>query len=556
MDSIAAPFGTLSGALSVATADSVVLVAAGTYPERVSVPAGVRVEGACAAEVVLTSTDTDWNHGVLDVGGPDVEIAHLSVVGSALPGVLVETGASVTLAGVSLRQTSGAAVLALGGAAIFDGVVVDGVGTDPRGTFGRALVIENGGTAEVRATDIRRTGDVGISVGPRSTLTIEDSVVRNSAGGRSFGRGLEISADASAAVRRVLVDHTIGAGILVGRGPTTGAGPTVEMEQVVIRDVLPEVDGAHGRGLEAQTVGSLVAHRLLIQRARDAGAIITGEVPGELEDLVIADIESEMSTGEDGSGVVVQIGGLSVRRALLVRASDIGLVGLQADVEMEDVTIADTKSELGTNLRGRGLSFQDQSTLTARRVSIHRTAEVGVFVAGTDATLEDVLVDGVVSDRGTGRSGRGLSISDGSTVTLTRVAVRDVRDFGIFTLGSDIDVMATHVSVHSVHTRDCVSDGCTRHASGVLAAPSATITLDSFEVAEAELCGLMVLEGGALDVSNGVVRDAEIGACVQADGYDLGRLQRGVIYRGNGVNLDSLDLPLPEADPPTDLESI
>ena len=64
-------------------------------------------------------------------------------------------------------------------------------------------------------------------------------------------------------------------------------------------------------------------------------------------------------------------------------------------------------------------------------------------------------------------------------------------------------------------------------------------------------CGVLVaappeLAGTAsLDLSEGTVSSAEIGACVQVEGYDLGRLTSGVAYTDNLANLESTSLPVP-----------
>lgn len=36
-----------------------------------------------------------------------------------------------------------------------------------------------------------------------------------------------------------------------------------------------------------------------------------------------------------------------------------------------------------------------------------------------------------------------------------------------------------------------------------------------------------------------------MGACLQVPDYDIGRLITDVVYRGNSVNLDTTDLPVP-----------
>jgi hypothetical protein len=53
---------------------------------------------------------------------------------------------------------------------------------------------------------------------------------------------------------------------------------------------------------------------------------------------------------------------------------------------------------------------------------------------------------------------------------------------------------------------------------------------------------------GSIDLSDGEVSGALVGACVQVPGYDIARLQDRVLYRDNGTNLDVTTLPIPELD--------
>jgi hypothetical protein len=49
-----------------------------------------------------------------------------------------------------------------------------------------------------------------------------------------------------------------------------------------------------------------------------------------------------------------------------------------------------------------------------------------------------------------------------------------------------------------------------------------------------------------LDLQEGTVSGSAIGACVQIDGYDVGRLSNAVRYEDNDTNLESTSLPVPE----------
>jgi hypothetical protein len=80
----------------------------------------------------------------------------------------------------------------------------------------------------------------------------------------------------------------------------------------------------------------------------------------------------------------------------------------------------------------------------------------------------------------------------------------------------------------------------------------ASLSATTFEVTRAAVCGVYVATGGTIDLSNGVVAECTIGACIQSASFDSDRLTGGgtVSYRDNGINLDATSLPVPEPSAP------
>ena len=79
----------------------------------------------------------------------------------------------------------------------------------------------------------------------------------------------------------------------------------------------------------------------------------------------------------------------------------------------------------------------------------------------------------------------------------------------------------------------------------------ARLSLTRFNIEAAELCGVHVGLDGEVDLVDGEVSACAIGACVNAEGYDLDRISGTVRYRDNAANLDTTALPVP--DPGVDL---
>jgi hypothetical protein len=77
----------------------------------------------------------------------------------------------------------------------------------------------------------------------------------------------------------------------------------------------------------------------------------------------------------------------------------------------------------------------------------------------------------------------------------------------------------------------------------------ASITATRFALRTADLCGVHVGAGSAMDLATGEIAGCLLGACVQSEGYDLARLSNDVRYRDNGTNLDTTTLPTPDPLP-------
>ena len=130
---------------------------------------------------------------------------------------------------------------------------------------------------------------------------------------------------------------------------------------------------------------------------------------------------------------------------------------------------------------------------------------------------------------------------------------------GIFARNQDVtlnareprsSLTATDVVVEDTGPRQ--SDGASGMGVGIY--DGGASNLRRFRVEDTPLCGVHVATGelgdGELDLEDGLVVRAAIGACVQVEGYDLDRLQRNVRYIDNGTSLQATMLPVPEAAAP------
>jgi hypothetical protein len=68
-------------------------------------------------------------------------------------------------------------------------------------------------------------------------------------------------------------------------------------------------------------------------------------------------------------------------------------------------------------------------------------------------------------------------------------------------------------------------------------------------VTESELCGVFVDLGSSVRLRDGEVRSSTIGACIQDPDFDLSELSTAVAYIDNETNLETTELPIPDALP-------
>jgi hypothetical protein len=217
---------------------------------------------------------------------------------------------------------------------------------------------------------------------------------------------------------------------------------------------------------------------------------------------------------------------------------------------LTDAIVSDTRPRALDSGGGFGIGVRRGSRLEATRVLVVGNRETGVGVSdeGTTASLTDVAIRDT-RERGSDlTTGYGLITQFGATTNATRLVVAGAREFGIVSI-SNGDITLESVSVTDVVTSACACDD--RVYGHALSGAGARLSVTDFVVRNAATCGLFVslLPGftsvAEVDLSDGLVEAAAIGACVQVVDYDLNRLTTDVVFRDNGANLDTTRLPVP-----------
>jgi len=242
-----------------------------------------------------------------------------------------------------------------------------------------------------------------------------------------------------------------------------------------------------------------------------------------------------------GTAVLAILGEVELRDCIIEGHIEAVTALFESVVTVEDV-LASNISVLG----GGALVADDASQITARRfVADHASNRAMSIFRDSSLVLEDAIIRDTRADVDAAL-GRALDVENGSRAELRRVEIVRSRDVGIFTFG-DCELSLEDVRVIDTRLQDCVETiGCSGHGHALGVYDSSRLTADRFTIEGAATCGVHLAIEAEVDLTNGVITGAEIGACVQVDDYDLDRLSGDVAYSDNATNLDSTSLPLPE----------
>ncbi len=602
--SMSAPYGTLA-AVSFATlaAGTTVVLAKGSYSGNITLRPGVRVIGACAAETIVMGVPGETASVKLAAAGEAAELRDVTLRGGPTRGVEVTgAGASLVLAGVVVEEARQIGLYASTGAtldarrvAVFStredsgreygvGLAVDGgatvtmaqavfaqnhlvslligesgsnvtandltvADTLPQaldGEGGRGIDVQGGAALTIHRGFVGGNRGEGLVVGSSSTMAVVEDLVVSDTTSSTVGAGycIQVFDGASLDAQRVVTEHCLGAGLLA-----VGAGTTVTIPDLVVRDSDLDDDGKNGFGLVAQQGARVDGSRLFVARVHSTGVLaIGGGAHVGFDDAMIAEV-APMGDGRDGRGATAQFEAELVFHRAAFRA--VTTVGVEADgagasVVLEDVLVGDVRAD-GTDAFGMGLLAANGGRVSATRALIDEAGVAGAMSVGvgSDVTLADAVVRDTRAQQSDGTFGHGLHTQDGATLSASRVRVLRSRGVGVLAING-ASATLSDVTVEETMPFDCSTGFCSDEPFGYgVAAVSGGLGVERFVVSDANLCGVFVGEGSDLDLRTGEVRGAEIGACVQQDGYDLGRLMNDVSYSDNGQNLEATSLPVP-----------
>ncbi len=484
----AKPWTTIQQGANAAAKGAIVAVAAGIYPEDVLIQGkAVRLWGRCPAMVEVVGTGATLGAiQVLQKGANGTEVHGVAVTGakvgvgvSGASGVVIEHvwihGAgngglnvqddlgptSVALKGSLVEKNHTYGVLVIGSDVVIEATAVRSTLPNALGQRGRGISARGSSKVMVRACLVEQNRQVGVLV-TASDVTIEATVVRSTLLDEqgTYGRGIHVEDDPNTMDRAKVTVH----GCLVEQNHDVGVfvmGSDATIEATVIRSTLPYGQGEFGFGLAIQNVpvtgarANVTIRACLVEQNQDAGVMIAGSDATIEATVVRSTLLDAQGTG--GRGISIQNDANTKERAnvmvhacLVEQNHDVGISVIGSDATIEATVIhSNLTNALGEG--GRGINIQDdvdakeRGSVTVRACLIEQNHELGVFVTGSDATIEATVVRSTLPDA-LGEAGRGINIQDtpGTTertkATVRACLIEQNQQMGVYVSGADATI--------------------------------------------------------------------------------------------------------------------
>jgi Right handed beta helix region len=491
--SASAPWTNVQAAVNAAASGAVIAIAPGSYAGGVNIDKPVRLWGACAEGVSLTS-------GIVLQGNADASELHALSLTASQAGLSINGASGVLLDRVRVHDTGWIPI-----------EVRDNVGGEASVTIEDSL-IENGGSVGIyasgssvtlRRSEVRQiqpqggdfgyglSGETNASTGRRTSFTIEQSHVHDlrTAGIIGWGVTVRIEDSVVSDVAPRPFDSLFGYAVGVERQASTGersdltiVGSVIEranfcgvcmwdseltMERTVVRDVVSQVgDGDFGWGVRTLDIAldeplrpTMHIESSLIERVQQMGVGIFG-ADVTIRQIVVRDVTGRTKDGKFGHLISAQstweteVGShLDLRGARLERGSEVGLAALGATMDLEGVSVSDITTRpdglFGAPVAyGHDIIREIPSGGTVSNLMVDGGYTGGFVVLGADVVASDVIVRNIQPDLFSQQFGDGIIASSfifsptlyDTALALDRVTVEGAPRAGIAAFSSAVSV--------------------------------------------------------------------------------------------------------------------
>jgi len=517
----ARPFASLAEAVSAVAEGGTVAVGAGTYAEAVVLRRDVTLVGACAGRVrVEPRRAANPEAAAITIrAGARVELRGIGIGGSRVGVDIRDDGTEAVLSGLWLHEATRHGVRVARGAATVEGCLVERTRLSSSGELGHGLLAEDGARVRLSRSVFEANGEAHVfATGDRGRppfVQVEDTLMRAATGLSDglYGWGLVAHAGARVTARRVILeDNRMAALVALAEGAE--ATTELDVEDVVVRDTLPQGSGLSGFGLAAiSTDGTPVrvrAARGLFERNAEAGLYARGAqgrkgVELDVEDLIVRDTRAERVGGR-GYGVWIQPGVHARLVRLIVERSRRAAVVVDGEggVDGPEVTAADLIVH-GTAAgvpggAGHGLVAFDGAGVLLERGLLYDNLSVaaGAFGKGRRRGVlraTDVVARGIPCSAGRCTSS-GIAVTHEALVQIERGVVERVGAVGVYVSAGPGEAGA-RLEATDLLVRDAPPAEEPNVGFGLLVGPGASAELSRLVIGGARDIGIWVGAGPA-----------------------------------------------------------
>jgi len=486
------PLATIQAAADRLDGGGVVAVADGTYDENLALTDhdGVEVRGRCPAAVTLAPTEPTAEAISL---GSDVVLRGLTIVAPhAVEAVVAVGGTHAEVRDVVFRDPHKRAITAYGGARVdVRDVEIHDVTESPEGTHGRGLEVSRGALIDARRVLIDGAVELGINCNG-GRLNLEDVVVRDVVprGIDESGWGLNARGGCTAEIAGLTIEASTNRGINI-----TGVGTSVVASGVRVADVDPADDDGSGFGIRLSTDASLELSDSVVERATGSALLIQNGADAVLRGVELLDTRRFRDT-VFGRGLEMYGGSTLDAEDLSIRdAVGIGILVGGGD---DTVTTAEVRglSVTGTSRpdrrSARAVEVAPGGRLTLRGADVRSNEGIGLRIHGPDAVL--VAIDSTVADMRTGGTlhpPHAVDLIEGGRLEGEDLRLEDNRGYGVTVVGSEVVLAGGHVT----GTTGSWTPGS---GAGILAQLGGTVTATGTRIADNAAAGLVATTGGAI----------------------------------------------------------
>lgn len=485
----AKPWTTVQDAIDAAAPGAVVAIAAGSYVEDLNIEGkAVRLLGRCPSLVEIVGTGATFAAIVFWPGTDGTEIADIAVRNDTTAGIAVSDAqdvvirrvwlhdlgsdglhaedtlgpASVRLEASLIERASGLALVALGGQLeVHSSAIRD---TQPRSFDSKrgngvvALPGEKTGQPSELVVDgclFERNQEMGIFV-VQSEATVTGTLVRDTepqASDLLGGVGIVAQQDAALTIEGSVMDHNRDIGVFV-------AGSTATIANTVVTRTQPNAADQHwGEGIEVSHGATAQIRAVTLAENHMFGLSLAGGADAVIEGALVVDTQSDVAIDDYGYGVSSLLGRLTLRGSVVRRSRAVGVFVDGSTASLEGVLVEDTQPRTIDGLGGRGISAQiyrpthTAASVTVKWSSISNCIEASIYIVDSVASLEATRVSGTTTQPD-GTFGDGIAVRTeigypAQADVFGSIIERNVRA-GVSGFGASVTLGATLIECNAI----------------------------------------------------------------------------------------------------------